>query len=768
ISAAALNQYSDELQQWQTALSENADILFYGCNVAAGQKGATFLNQIGELTGADIAASTDLTGSSKLGGDWQLEYASGEIETSSPFADAIRQNYGYVLQSSGASNDSVFAGQDGKIVIEAESAKLNGGWVRTTIANRTAVLYRGENNLKTADPSQQLEYRFKTDRSGRFSIALHSARQNNLIEEFESHRGNDAFISIVNAKTGRPVLPTTKFATFFGNSNLTYKWGGTFSRNHNLTPAVVNLQGGTEYRFLLTGRSRGYAVDRITLSDGRSFRSLDAPQSRRVLSDGGNPSMDDSEGTTPPDVAPSDGGSPSMDGSEGTTPPDVAQSAPTAKDDSYTLREDSQFKGNVFLGSGTDIAGAGRLRVVQNTEPSNGSLSIKEDGSFTYTPQANFNGKDTFRYTVQNGDGVTDTATVTLNVQDVNDRPTAKFIPRQRSTDGSRVNLDMSEYFGDRDGNIASYSIQGLPRGLSIDKNGIISGKLLARASNGDGTNDGSRTYSVTVRATDDDGASVKKSFRYTVNNVDPLAVNDRFSTGKGKTVRGNVLQGPGADRDGGTDGDKLKVIAHTKPANGSLVIWKNGVFRYRPKANFTGQDTFTYTVDDGNGGTDKATVTVTVGGDAPVVRPPSPQPNPGSSFRIEAESLRLKGYRVESNSFASKGKLISLRGGKAKETGSATYVHRRQAGTFDIDLRYFDENDGVSTMTVKLNGKQIDRWTLNALTNGTNVSAGTSRVRKLRGITLKAGDRLEIVGAERQREHARLDYLNFKPVASR
>ncbi|MGK7912706.1 MAG: DUF4347 domain-containing protein, partial [Synechococcus sp.] len=41
ISAAALNQYSDELQQWQTALSENADILFYGCNVAAGQKGAT-------------------------------------------------------------------------------------------------------------------------------------------------------------------------------------------------------------------------------------------------------------------------------------------------------------------------------------------------------------------------------------------------------------------------------------------------------------------------------------------------------------------------------------------------------------------------------------------------------------------------------------------------------------------------------------------------------------------------------------------------------
>ncbi|MGK7912654.1 MAG: DUF4347 domain-containing protein, partial [Synechococcus sp.] len=227
ISSTNLAQYSSQLESWQDSLTDSADILFYGCNVAAGENGAQFLSEIDRLTGADIAASTDLTGSNQLGGDWHLEYASGEIETSSPFADDIGQDYGYILQSSRASNGSVFAGQDGKVVIEAESANLKGGWVRTTIANRTAVLYRGNNNLQRADPSQQLEYRFKTDRSGRFSIALHSARQNNLIEKFESHRGNDAFVSIVNAKPGRPVLPTTKLATFFGNANLTYKWGGT-------------------------------------------------------------------------------------------------------------------------------------------------------------------------------------------------------------------------------------------------------------------------------------------------------------------------------------------------------------------------------------------------------------------------------------------------------------------------------------------------------------------------------------------------------------
>jgi hypothetical protein len=57
-----LEAYHNQLQQWQTALSEDADINIYGCNVAQGVTGQAFIQQLAHLTQADIAASNDLTG----------------------------------------------------------------------------------------------------------------------------------------------------------------------------------------------------------------------------------------------------------------------------------------------------------------------------------------------------------------------------------------------------------------------------------------------------------------------------------------------------------------------------------------------------------------------------------------------------------------------------------------------------------------------------------------------------------------------------------
>lgn len=82
LSSASLQQYQDELMDWGKVLSDDGDILIHGCNVAGGE-GANFVNRLSEITGADIAASTDLTGSSALGGDWDLEFETGEIEASS-------------------------------------------------------------------------------------------------------------------------------------------------------------------------------------------------------------------------------------------------------------------------------------------------------------------------------------------------------------------------------------------------------------------------------------------------------------------------------------------------------------------------------------------------------------------------------------------------------------------------------------------------------------------------------------------------------------
>lgn len=65
------------------ALSPDGDLLLYGCAVAAGSSGQDFIDKLAAATGADVAASDDATGAAILGGDWQLEAATGEVAKAS-------------------------------------------------------------------------------------------------------------------------------------------------------------------------------------------------------------------------------------------------------------------------------------------------------------------------------------------------------------------------------------------------------------------------------------------------------------------------------------------------------------------------------------------------------------------------------------------------------------------------------------------------------------------------------------------------------------
>jgi hypothetical protein len=93
----ALNNNSNALQSWSKSLTADADILLYGCDVAQGQQGTAFVNQLSRITGADVAASTDLTGSAALGGDWNLEFDTGNIETPEIFQSWAVAAYNKVL-----------------------------------------------------------------------------------------------------------------------------------------------------------------------------------------------------------------------------------------------------------------------------------------------------------------------------------------------------------------------------------------------------------------------------------------------------------------------------------------------------------------------------------------------------------------------------------------------------------------------------------------------------------------------------------------------
>jgi hypothetical protein len=74
LNATELDRQSKDIQSWQQALTYDADILLYGCDVGSGTIGQAFIQSLSQLTGADIAASDDVTGQ---GGDWSLEASTG-------------------------------------------------------------------------------------------------------------------------------------------------------------------------------------------------------------------------------------------------------------------------------------------------------------------------------------------------------------------------------------------------------------------------------------------------------------------------------------------------------------------------------------------------------------------------------------------------------------------------------------------------------------------------------------------------------------------
>jgi hypothetical protein len=84
LGADTLASHATRIAGWGDALAPGADLLLYGCNLAGSGAGSALVASLAELTGADVAASRDASGSASLGGDWELEHRTGAIETSTP------------------------------------------------------------------------------------------------------------------------------------------------------------------------------------------------------------------------------------------------------------------------------------------------------------------------------------------------------------------------------------------------------------------------------------------------------------------------------------------------------------------------------------------------------------------------------------------------------------------------------------------------------------------------------------------------------------
>ncbi|MBE0620245.1 MAG: DUF4347 domain-containing protein, partial [Burkholderiales bacterium] len=97
LTAQNLQDHAADLATIGGALTQDADILVYGCDVAKGSDGAAFVEALAQATQADIAASYDATGAADLGGNWRLETSSGHIEAGLFLSDAAIADYSHLL-----------------------------------------------------------------------------------------------------------------------------------------------------------------------------------------------------------------------------------------------------------------------------------------------------------------------------------------------------------------------------------------------------------------------------------------------------------------------------------------------------------------------------------------------------------------------------------------------------------------------------------------------------------------------------------------------
>ncbi|WP_321529807.1 tandem-95 repeat protein [uncultured Desulfuromonas sp.] len=306
--------------------------------------------------------------------------------------------------------------------------------------------------------------------------------------------------------------------------------------------------------------------------------------------------------------------------------------APVAADDFYSTNEDVALvvDGTIdptVLANDNDLdLDTLTVNTTPITDVSNGTLTLSADGTFTYTPDTNFNGNDSFVYQISDGAGGTAQATAYITVIPVNDAPTAAddhYTTDENITlevDGS---IDPTILANDNDIDLDTLTVNTTP---IVD---VDNGSLTLNA-------DGTFTYapdanfngndSFVYQVSDGAGGTAQATVYITVNPVNgaPEAADDYYSTNEDValvvdgTINPTVLAN---DNDLDLDTLTVNTTPITDVSNGSLTLNADGTFTYTPDTNFNGNDSFVYQISDGAGGTAQATAYITVipVNDAPV-----------------------------------------------------------------------------------------------------------------------------------------------------
>ncbi len=289
---------------------------------------------------------------------------------------------------------------------------------------------------------------------------------------------------------------------------------------------------------------------------------------------------------------------------------------PTAFSYSVMLAEDNSIQ-VALLGYDTDTDDALlTFDVVSN--PDHGTLTPvgRAYDLYTYTPAANYNGPDSFTYTVSDDLSTSALATVTITVNSVNDLPVITGQSPLSTDEEVALDIALADLtVTDADHNYPADFTLTVLSGSNYTK----SGATITPNLNYSGT--------LTVPVKVHDGVNFSNTFSLAVTvdalNDDPIANTDYYTATEDhqKTVPQN--QGVRVN-DTDVDGPSLSVAVNTNPTFGTLNLNSNGGFTYNSIADYYGDDSFTYTLSDGAGGTSTGTVNITV---TPVNDAPTAQP---------------------------------------------------------------------------------------------------------------------------------------------
>ncbi|WP_448600100.1 cadherin-like domain-containing protein [Thermoleptolyngbya sp.] len=395
---------------------------------------------------------------------------------------------------------------------------------------------------------------------------------------------------------------------------------------------------------------------------------------------------------------------------------------PIDGDEALSVAEDTPLTGNLLSNAsdpdgdplsitqftiGTDTYTAGQTATI----PGVGTLTINSDGTFTFTPVANYNGPvPPVSYTVSDGNGGTDTSTLSITVTPVNDPPVDDDESITVDEDTPYVSSIgyLLQNATDVDGDsltITNFQIAGnptvFPAGslafilgvgtVKVDANGRLS---FTPAANYNGT-----VPTITYTVSDGQGGTDTSTVSIVVTPVNdpPDDGNENLGVAEDTVATGNLLANA-ID----VDGDSLSVTQFTVagdptlytassggttvviPGIGTLVIDSAGNFFFDPYPDYAGPvPTVTYTVSDGNGGTDTSTLNITV---TPVNDPPVD----GDETLSVAEDTPLSGDLL-SNASDPNGDMLSI---SEFTIGSTTY---NPGDTATIP--------GVGTLIINANG---------------------------------------------------------------